>query len=75
MEKWNFNRPKVILAEMSLSDNWLAESFGRSGDDISVWRINTIQSNVKELVKPLECLHVGIEGLVSVSRKENAIVQ
>ncbi len=63
-ENKNLNRIKVVLAEKSLQNKWLAEQIGRDQATVSKWVTNSAQPNLETLIKIAQVLKVEIGELV-----------
>lgn len=64
MDSKNLNRLKVVLAEKSLSNKWLAEQLGVTQATVSKWVTNTSQPNLDMLIKLSKVLEVELQELV-----------
>ena len=69
MEKEELNRIKVVLAEKSRSNKWLAEQLGKDQATISKWVTNTKQPDLKNLIRIAELLDVDLNSLVRFNKK------
>ena len=63
-ENKNLNRIKVVLAEKTLQNKWLAEQIGRDQATVSKWVTNSAQPNLETLIKIAQVLKVEIGELV-----------
>lgn len=70
MENKKLNRLKVVLAEKSLSNKWLAEQLGVTQATVSKWVTNTTQPPLDAFVAIAKCLEVKMEDLIRDSKKE-----
>lgn len=64
MDNKNLNRLKVVLAEKSLSNKWLAEQLGVTQATVSKWVTNTSQPNLDMLIKLTKVLEVDLRELI-----------
>ena len=55
---------KVVLAEKSLSNKWLAEQLGVTQATVSKWVTNTSQPNLDMLIKLTKVLEVDLRELI-----------
>lgn len=63
MDKKNINRIRVVLAEQSRTNKWLAEKLGVSEITVSRWVNNTQQPAVEIFVEIANVLKVDIRDL------------
>jgi DNA-binding Xre family transcriptional regulator len=64
METKNLNRIKVVLAEKSRTNKWLAERLGKDPATISKWCTNSAQPNLENLMDIARCLEVNVSELL-----------
>lgn len=64
MDNKKLNRLKVVLAEKSLSNKWLAEQLGVTQATVSKWVTNTTQPPLDAFVAIAKCLEVKMEDLI-----------
>lgn len=64
MERKFLNRIKVILAEQSKTNKWLAERLEKDPAVVSKWVTNTTQPNVEMLIRIAKCLEVKVDDLL-----------
>ena len=64
METKNLNRIKVVLAEKSRTNKWLAERLGKDPATISKWGTNSAQPNLENLMDIARCLEVNVNELL-----------
>lgn len=62
------NRLKVILAEKSKTNKWLAEQLGKSEVTISRWVTNEIQPSTETLVEIAKLLDVDVKDLLNSTK-------
>lgn len=62
------NRLKVILAEKSKTNKWLAEQLGKSDVTISRWVTNEIQPSMEMFLEIAKLLDVDIKELLNSSK-------
>lgn len=67
MENKNKNRLKVVLAEMNITNKWLAEAIGTSPATVSKWVTNRSQPSLEQLLKIADILKINYTELI---RKE-----
>ncbi|MDD6851370.1 MAG: helix-turn-helix transcriptional regulator [Bacteroidales bacterium] len=51
MAKELINRLKIVLAEEQKSNKWLAEQLGKDEATISKWATNTVQPDLRNLLR------------------------
>ena len=71
MAKDELNRIKVVLAEKSRTNKWLAEQLDKDQATISKWVTNTKQPDLKNLIRIAELLNVDMNALVRINNKNN----
>lgn len=64
MDNKKLNRLKVVLAEKSLSNKWLAEQLGVTQATVSKWVTNTTKPPLDAFVAIAKCLEVKMEDLI-----------
>ena len=69
MQDKQINRLKVILAEQSKTNKWLAGELGKNETTISRWCTNEVQPSVQTLMIIAELLNVDIKDLLNSSIK------
>jgi len=62
------NRLKVILAEKSKTNKWLAEQLGKSDVTISRWVTNEIQPSMETFLEIARLLDVDVKELLNSSK-------
>lgn len=62
------NRLKVILAEKSKTNKWLAEKLGKSDVTISRWVTNEIQPSMETFLVIARLLDVDVKELLNSSK-------
>lgn len=62
------NRLKVILAEKSKTNKWLAEQLGKSDVTISRWVTNEIQPSMENFLEIARLLDVDVKELLNSSK-------
>ncbi|SDQ82407.1 DNA-binding transcriptional regulator, XRE-family HTH domain [Chryseobacterium soldanellicola] len=62
------NRLKVILAEKSKTNKWLAEQLGKSDVTISRWVTNEIQPSMETFLEIAKLLDVDVKELLNSSK-------
>jgi len=62
------NRLKIILAEKSKTNKWLAEMMGKSEVTISRWVTNEIQPSMETLLEIAKLLDVDIKDLLNSTK-------
>ena len=60
----NINRIKVVLAEKSLTNKWLAEKLGKDQATVSKWCTNNAQPSLEMLLKIASVLQVDVRELL-----------
>lgn len=60
----NINRIKVVLAEKSLTNKWLAEKLGKDQATVSKWCTNNAQPSLEMLLKIANVLQVDVRELL-----------
>lgn len=60
----NINRIKVVLAEKSLTNKWLAEKLGKDQATVSKWCTNNAQPSLEMLLKITSVLQVDVRELL-----------
>lgn len=63
MAKKNINRLKVVLADKSRTNKWLAEQLGKDQAMISKWCTNTSQPSLEMLLQIAKVLEVDVKEL------------
>ena len=71
MERKQVNRIKVVLAEKSITNKWLAEKLGRDQATISKWCTNAAQPPLETLIEISQCLNVDVKELIWLPQKES----
>ena len=64
----NINRLKVILAETSKTNKWLAERLGKSEVTISRWVTNEIQPSMETFLEIARLLDVDVKELLNSTK-------
>jgi len=67
----NLNRLKVVLAEKSIKNKWLADKLKKNPSTISLWCTNERQPSLETLKEIAIVLKVDIRSLIN-STSENA---
>ncbi|SIT97976.1 DNA-binding transcriptional regulator, XRE-family HTH domain [Epilithonimonas bovis DSM 19482] len=62
------NRLKVILAEKSKTNRWLAEKLGKSEVSVSRWVTNEIQPSMETFLAIAKLLDVDVKELINSSK-------
>lgn len=62
------NRLKIILAEKSKTNKWLAEMMGKSEVTISRWVTNEIQPSMETFLEIARVLDVDVKELINSSK-------
>ncbi|SHI81371.1 DNA-binding transcriptional regulator, XRE family [Cruoricaptor ignavus] len=62
------NRLKVILAEKSKTNKWLAEQLGKSEVTVSRWVTNEIQPSTETLLEIAKLLDIDIKDLLNSTK-------
>ncbi|KUG13164.1 XRE family transcriptional regulator [Elizabethkingia anophelis] len=62
------NRLKIILAEKSKTNKWLAEQLGKSEVSISRWVTNEIQPSMETFLEIARLLDVDVKELINSSK-------
>lgn len=70
MNKKAINRIKVVLAEKSKTNKWLAEQLKKNETTVSRWCTNEVQPSLETLIQISELLHIDVKELI-ISNKEN----
>ena len=68
MSKKAINRLKVVLAENSRTNKWLAEKLQKNETTVSRWCTNEIQPSLETLVKIAYALDVDVKELLSSTK-------
>lgn len=66
----NINRLKVVLAEKSLTNKWLAEQLNKDQATVSKWCTNSAQPSLETLVKIAGVLQVDVKELLNSSMED-----
>ncbi|MDV4032415.1 transcriptional regulator [Elizabethkingia anophelis] len=62
------NRLKIILAEKSKTNKWLAEKLGKSEVTISRWVTNEVQPSMETLLEIAKLLDIDIKELLNSTK-------
>lgn len=62
------NRLKIILAEKSKTNKWLAEQLGKSEVKVSRWVTNEIQPSMETLLEIAKLLDIDIKELLNSTK-------
>lgn len=62
------NRIKVVLAEMQITNRWLAEQMGKSENTISRWCSNKSQPSIAQLQEIANLLDVDVRTLITPTK-------
>jgi transcriptional regulator with XRE-family HTH domain len=65
------NRIKVVLAEQSKSNKWLAEQLGMNESTVSRWCTNNTQPPVDTLLEISNILNIDVRELLSSTKKKS----
>lgn len=65
------NRLKVILAEKSRTNKWLAEQLGKSEVTVSRWVTNEIQPSMEMFLAIAKLLDVDVKDLINSTKTED----
>jgi transcriptional regulator with XRE-family HTH domain len=68
MAKKAINRIKVVLAEQSRTNKWLAEKLGMNIATVSRWCTNDMQPSLETLVEISDALNVNVRELLVSNR-------
>ncbi|MDM1413268.1 helix-turn-helix transcriptional regulator [Myroides odoratimimus] len=63
------NRLKIVLAEKSKTNRWLAEQLGKSEVTISRWCTNEVQPSMETFLQIATLLNIDIKELLNSSKK------
>ncbi|RST26235.1 helix-turn-helix transcriptional regulator [Chryseobacterium lacus] len=70
MTSKEFNRIRVVLAELNKKNKWLAEKLGKNQATVSQWCNNARQPSVETLFDIAEVLDVNVRTLLISTRNE-----
>ncbi|MDM1526678.1 helix-turn-helix transcriptional regulator [Myroides odoratimimus] len=62
------NRLKVVLAEKSKTNRWLAEQLGKSDVTVSRWCTNEVQPSMETFLQIAMLLNIDIKELLNSSK-------
>lgn len=62
------NRLKIILAEQSKTNKWLAEKLGKSDVTISRWVTNEIQPSMETFLEIAKLLDIDVKELINSTK-------
>lgn len=65
------NRLKVILAEKSRTNKWLAEQLGKSEVTVSRWVTNEIQPSMEMFLAIAKLLDVDVKDLINSTKTKD----
>lgn len=65
-ETKDLNRIKLVLVEKKRTNRWLAEQLGKDEATTSKWCTNSLQPNLKTLIRIAELLEVEVQELIRV---------
>lgn len=65
MNRKAINRLKVILAEHSKTNKWLAEKLNKNETTISRWCTNEVQPSLETLIEISELLNIDVKELIN----------
>lgn len=68
MTKNDINRIRVVLAEKSITNKWLAEKMKKSPTTISRWCNNEMQPSLETLVEIAQKLNVDVRELINSTK-------
>jgi transcriptional regulator with XRE-family HTH domain len=68
MTKNDINRIRVVLAEKSISNKWLAEKMTKSPTTVSRWCNNEMQPSLETLVEIASKLDVDVKELLNSTK-------
>ena len=68
MTKNDINRIRVVLAEKSISNKWLAEKMAKSPTTVSRWCNNEMQPSLETLVEIANKLGVDVRELLNSTK-------
>jgi len=68
MTKKDINRIRVVLAEKSIANKWLAEKMKKSPTTISRWCNNEMQPSLETLVEMAGQLDVDVRELINPTK-------
>lgn len=66
------NRLKIILAEKSNANKWLAEKLGKSKVTVSRWVTNEIQPPMETLLEIAKLLDIDVKELINSTKERMA---
>lgn len=69
MNKKNYNRIKVVLAEKGKTNLWLAEALNVNKTTVSRWCTNDIQPNTENLFAIAKVLKIDVRELLISTKK------
>jgi DNA-binding XRE family transcriptional regulator len=64
----NFNRIKVVLADVQRTNKWLADQLGVAPTTVSKWCTNACQPPMETFVKIAKLLNVEVTDLIRVDK-------
>ena len=64
----NFNRIKVVLADVQKTNKWLAEQLGVAPTTVSKWCTNACQPPMETFVKIAKLLNVELTDLIRIDK-------
>lgn len=70
MARKAINRIKVVLAEQSKTNKWLAEQLNKNETTISRWCTNEVQPSMDNLISIAKLLEIDVRDLIN-STKNN----
>ncbi|WP_304200764.1 helix-turn-helix transcriptional regulator [Phocaeicola plebeius] len=65
------NRIRVILAERSLTNRWLADQMGVTEITISRWTTNKVQPSMSQFIKMSQIFNIDLKDLVEPYEMDN----
>jgi len=71
MQKRAINRLKVVLAEQTKTNKWLAEQLHKNETTVSRWCTNETQPSMDNLVEIARLLGVDVRDLINPTKNSN----
>lgn len=69
MQKVNYNRIKIVLAEKGVTNKALAEALGVNKDTVSSWCVQRKQPSIENLFTIADYLEVDVRALLAPNDK------
>lgn len=70
MNKKQINRLKIVLAEQSRTNKWLAEKLGKNITTVSRWCTNETQPGIETMIEIADILNVDVRELLVSTKQE-----